>query len=273
VRLAQTLDAIDALPWAEGSSLTAALTSPAVDDATIVDAPEPEQRLSQVSDLLEAAARVESFSAVLTDPELLSGKRRNDLLALLAVTWRGDDTGWADAVSTSVETAATTLSSVTIETSGNVLQLSHDSSIPIYVRNDLPWPVSVEIQASTSNAVLDIDEGSIEPTAIDARSQGRVLIPVKARVGNGETSLRLMVTATDGTPIGVPTSIVTSVRADWETVGTLSFGILLVVVFGLGILRNIRRRRRGDVVEEEEDPNAPLAVQPNLDDERTDPRG
>lgn len=273
VRLSQTLDAIDALPWAQGTSLAVALTAPSTAEVSVVDAPESEERLAGVSDLLNAAARVESFSAVLTDPELLSGKRRNDLLALLAVTWRGDDSGWDEAVATSVELAATTLSSVTIETSGSVLQLSRDSSIPVYVRNDLPWPVTVVVQASTSNAVLDIDEGGIEPTAIDARSQGRVLIPVKARVGNGETSLRLVVTAVDGTPIGSPTSIVTSVRADWETVGTLAVGVILVVVFGVGILRNIRRRRRGDPIEEEEDPNAPLAVQPGLDDERTDPRG
>lgn len=274
VRLAQTLDAVDALPWAEGSSLAAALTSPATEDATIIDSPESEQRLEGVSDLLTAAARVESFSAVLTEPQLLSGKRRNDLLALLAVTWREDTTGWQEAVTASREQADTTLSSVAIESSDSVTQLSRDSSIPVYVRNDLPWPVTVRIQASTSNAVLDIDESSVEPTAIDARSQGRVLIPVKARVGNGETELRMQLTSQDGTPIGAPTGIVTNVRADWETVGTLGVGILLVLVFGAGILRNIRRRRRGDTPEEdEEDPNAPLAVQPGLDDDRTDSRG
>lgn len=274
VRLAQTLQAVDALPWAEGSSLAAALTSPPTEGATVVDSPESEQRLEGVSDLLTAAARVESFSAVLTDPQLLSGKRRNDLLALLAVTWREDATGWQEAVTASREQADATLSSVAIESSDSVTQLSRDSSIPVYVRNDLPWPVTVRIQASTSNAVLDIDESSVEPTAIDARSQGRVLIPVKARVGNGETELRLQLTSQDGTPIGAPTGIVTNVRADWETVGTLGVGILLVLVFGAGILRNIRRRRRGDTpAEDEEDPNAPLAVQPGLDDDRTDPRG
>ncbi|WP_244256151.1 DUF6049 family protein [Rathayibacter sp. VKM Ac-2760] len=274
VRLSQTLDAVDALPWAEGSSLAAALTSPATEDATVVDSPESEQRLEAVSDLLTAAARVEAFSAVLTQPELLGGKRRNDLLALLSVTWREDATGWQEAVAASRDQADTTLSSVAIESSDSVTQLSRDSSIPVYVRNDLPWPVTVRIQASTSNAVLDIDESSVEPTAIDARSQGRVLIPVKARVGNGETELRMQLTAEDGTPIGAPTSIVTNVRADWETVGTLGVGILLVLVFGIGILRNIRRRRRGDTPDEpDEDPNAVLAVQPGLDDDRTDPRG
>ncbi|WP_153038773.1 DUF6049 family protein [Rathayibacter tanaceti] len=272
-RLAQTLDALDGLPWARGASLGDALTAPVTDDVSIVDTPESSERLSAVTDLLSAASRLSSFAAVLTEPDLLRGKSRNDLLALLSVTWRGDETGWEEAVGTSRERAATTLAAVSIESSGSVLQLSRDSSIPVYVRNDLPWPVSVRIDASTSNAVLDIDEGSIESTAVDARSQGRVPIPVKARVGNGETEVRMQLSALDGTAIGAPTSVVTSVRADWETLGTLILGILLVIVFGAGILRNIRRRRRGDTPEDEEDPNAVLAVQPGLDDQRSDPRG
>ncbi|OOB92362.1 DUF6049 family protein [Rathayibacter sp. VKM Ac-2630] len=274
VRLAQTLDALDALPYAEGTSLASALTVPATADAAVVDAPESEQRLETVSTLLDTASRVEGFSAVLTDPQLLSGKLRNDLLAVLAVSWRDDDAAWAEAVTTSLENADTTLGGVSIEATSTLNQLSRDSSIPVYVRNDLPWPVTVEISASTSNAVLDIDESSIEPTAIDAQSQGRVLIPVKARVGSGETTLRMQLTALDGTVIGLPARVSTNVRADWETVGTLSFGLLLVVVFGVGILRNIRRRRRGGAAQEpDEDPNAPLAVQPGPDDRRTDPRG
>ncbi|WP_237399554.1 DUF6049 family protein [Rathayibacter iranicus] len=271
-RLAQTLDALDALPWAQGTSFGTAMTAPATDGVTIADSAEPAQRLRTVKDLLATASLVDSFSAVLREPDLLRGKSRNDLLALLAVAWHDDDTGWEKAVEASRKLADGTLSSVRVESSDSVLQLSHDSSIPVYVRNDLPWPVEVQIDASTSNAVLDIDEESIKPASIDAGSQGRLPIPVRARVGNGETQVRVQLTALDGTPIGIPTSVVTSVRADWETVGTLVLGILLVVVFGVGILRNIRRRRRGETPEDEEDPNAPLAVQPGLDD-RTDPRG
>lgn len=271
-RLAQTLDALNALPWARGASFSAALTAPATDGVTITDSAEPARRLGTVRDLIATASLIDSFSAVLREPDLLRGKSRNDLLALLAVAWRGDDVGWEKAVEASRQLAETTLSAVRVESSDSVLQLSHDSSIPVYVRNDLPWPVEVRIDASTSNAVLDIDETSIKPASIDASSQGRLPIPVRARVGNGETQVRVQLTALDGTPIGTPTSVVTSVRADWETVGTLALGILLVIIFGVGILRNIRRRRRGDTTEDEEDPNAPLAVQPGLDD-RMDPRG
>lgn len=272
-RLSETLDAIESLPWARGVALSTALAVSATEGASVVDSPESESRLDRVRDLLDAGSEVEAFSSVLQEPELLSGKSRNDVLALLSVTWRGDGSGWGDAVGAAMTEADRTLSLVSIDATGSILQVSRDSSIPVYVRNELPWPVAVRIQASTSNAVLDIDEEAIETTEIDARSQGRVLIPVKARVGNGETSLGLQLTSAQGVPIGTPTGMTTSVRADWETVGTLVIGIALVVVFGAGILRNIRRRRRGDTPEDEEDPNAVLEVQPDLDDQRSDPRG
>lgn len=272
-RLSETLDAIDSLPWSRASTLASALAVPATQGASIIDSPESALRIDQVRDLLGSGSEVESFSSVLQEPELLAGKSRNDVLALLSVSWRGDGSGWRDAVTKAREHADTTLSLVSIDATDSILQVSRDSSIPVYVRNQLPWPVAVRIQASTSNAVLDIDEGAIETTAIDARSQGRVLIPVKARVGNGETNLGLQLTSAEGVPIGIPTGMTTSVRADWETVGTLVIGIVLVVVFGLGIIRNIRRRRRGDPPEDEEDPNAVLAVQPGFDDQRSDQRG
>lgn len=271
-RLSETLDAIDSLPWSRATTLSSALAVPATQGASVVDSPESTLRVNQVRGLLGSGSRVEAFSSVLQKPELLTGKSRNDVLALLSVGWRGDGSAWRDAVTTAREQADTTLSLVSIDATDSILQVSRDSSIPVYVRNQLPWPVAVRIQASTSNAVLDIDEGAIETTAIDARSQGRVLIPVKARVGNGETSLGLQLTSSDGAPIGTATGMTTSVRADWETVGTLVIGIVLVIVFGLGIIRNILRRRRGDTPEEE-DPNAVLAVQPGLDDQRSDPRG
>jgi hypothetical protein len=44
-------------------------------------------------------------------------------------------------------------------------------------------------------------------------------------------------------PIGDPTSVTVDVHADWEGIGALIFGILLVLLFGFGIVRNIVRRR------------------------------
>ena len=47
-----------------------------------------------------------------------------------------------------------------------------------------------------------------------------------------------------GVKIGTPTAVTVDVHADWEGIGALIVGILLVLLFGFGIVRNILRRRR-----------------------------
>lgn len=267
-RLAQTLDAIATLPWNGTAAMVTAMNTERTADVTIVDAPEPTERTDEVARLARRTAEIEQFADVLDEPVLLIGKHRAEQMTLLGVAWNADSTGWDEAVATNREASAAILDAVRIEATTPVLQVSRDSSIPIYVRNDLPWPVMVTLQASTSTAVLDIDEASIEATPIEAGSQARISIPVKARVGTGETIIRLQLFSTHGTAINSPGSVTASVRADWETVGTLVIGIGLVLIFGIGIVRSIRKRRRGDTGDDDEpDPNALLEVQPGIDGE------
>lgn len=268
-RLTQTLDAIATLPWASASGMSTAMAAPVTPDVGITDAAESEDRVADATRLAELAVDVDSFATVLDEPALLIGRQRAEQLATLAVSWLDDPTGWADAVQTEREAMRNTLDAVRIESASDLLQLSRDSSIPVYVRNDLPWPVTVDIQTATSNAVLDIDEAAMEPVAVEANSQARASIPVKARIGNGETILRLQLLSTSGIPINGPASLKASVRADWETVGTLVLGIGLVAFFGIGVIRSIRKRRRGGEPDDDEpDPNSVLEVQPGQDEPR-----
>jgi hypothetical protein len=74
-----------------------------------------------------------------------------------------------------------------------------------------------------------------------------VLVPVKAKLGNGQVVLSLRLFSPTGVEIGSPSFVTVDVHADWEGIGALIFGILLVLLFGFGIVRNIlRRRKRGD---------------------------
>ena len=70
-----------------------------------------------------------------------------------------------------------------------------------------------------------------------------MLVPVKAKLGNGQVVLSLRPVQPDRRPIGDPSSVTVDVHADWEGIGALIFGILLVLLFGFGIVRNILRRR------------------------------
>ncbi|NQX29081.1 hypothetical protein HQQ81_17180 [Microbacteriaceae bacterium VKM Ac-2854] len=268
-RLSQTLDALSTLPWAAPADLGAALGAPRTADVGVTDNSESDDRIGTAAQLAAAEVQVQSFATVLDEPALLIGRQRGEHLAVLAVSWLDDATGWAEAAQTELDGMRTTMDSVRIESASDLLQLSRDSSIPVYVRNDLPWPVTVDIQTRTSRAVLDIDENSIDPVSIEAKSQARTAIPVKARVGNGEAILTLQLHSTTGVPIDGPATLRASVRADWETVGTLILGIALVLFFGYGVIRSIRKRRRGgDPDDDEPDPNSVLEVQPGQDEPR-----
>lgn len=273
-RLSQTIDTLATLPWYSPNSLSNALAASPTSGVTVTDASAGEQRLETAASILQRSAEIDAFSTVLDTPELLSGEHRLEVLALLSTAWADESSEWTAAVAESLSASYKTLHSVSIEQSSTILLVSRDTAIPISVRNDLRWPVTIGVQASTSNGILDIDEAGVEDASIDAGSQGRALIPVKARVGNGETSLRLQLTSTTGVPIDTPSSIQFNVRADWETFGTLIFAVLVVGVFGLGLVRNINKRRRGEVADDEPDPNAVLEHQPGDPvDDTTTPRG
>jgi len=69
-------------------------------------------------------------------------------------------------------------------------------------------------------------------------------VPVVAGVGNGDVSLVVSLTSPTGVPIGDSVTIPANVQADWEGLGATILATLVVLVFGIGIWRNIRRRRR-----------------------------
>ena len=98
------------------------------------------------------------------------------------------------------------------------------------------------LSASPSNSRLEIDEDATKRIQPDSRAT--VLVPVKAKLGNGQVILTLQLLSPTGVKIGTPTAVTVDVHADWEGIGALIVGVLLVLLFGFGIVRNILRRRR-----------------------------
>ena len=182
------------------------------------------------------------FATVLDDPTTLTGRTRSDLLALLAVSWLNPRTDWNAAVAKERATTDKTLHSIRILPTENVNLVSAQGSIPFTVSNGLTdEAVTVVLTAAPSNGRLEVDQSTTKRIVKDSRAT--VLIPVKAKVGNGQVVLSLHLYSPTGVPIGDPTSVTVDVHADWEGIGALIFGILLVLLFGFGIVRNILRRR------------------------------
>jgi hypothetical protein len=149
---------------------------------------------------------------------------------------------WPAAVSASLTASDKIIDSVQIVPPGNVSQLSNEVLIPITVSNKFTLPVNVVLHTTPSNGRLEIDDDT--PKTVPAGATAKLLVPVKARVGNGKVQLTMELFSPTGVRIGNTQKATVDVHAEWESLGALIIGILAVLLFGFGIFRSIRRRRR-----------------------------
>ncbi|NEN05253.1 hypothetical protein G3T36_05145 [Diaminobutyricibacter tongyongensis] len=242
-QLERTLRAIQTSPWTNAVSLPRVLASAPTPGLTFTSRSESQARLTGIKGLLDTETRINDFATILDDPATMTGQNRAQLLTLLAVSWTEPRNDWSNAVSNNLQSSFKILNSVRILPTENVNLVSAQGSIPFSVNNGLPnEAVTVVLSASPSNSRLEIDEDATK--RIQPNSRATVLVPVKAKLGNGQVILTLQLLSPTGVKIGTPTAVTVDVHADWEGIGALIVGILLVLLFGFGIVRNILRRRR-----------------------------
>lgn len=251
-QLERTLNALFSSPWSGPADFAAVSGSPTTSGLDLVDAPESAERIADIRALVQDEVALGQFATVLEDPTRLTGRTRSDLLTLLAISWQNPRADWGAAVVKERAATADTLHSIKILPTENVNLVSAQGSIPFTVSNELPDDAAtIVLTASPSNSRLEVDQSTTKRIPKDSRAT--VLIPVKAKVGNGQVVLSLHLYSPTGVPIGDPTSVTVDVHADWEGIGALIFGILLVLLFGFGIVRNILRRRSKSREDEADD--------------------
>ena len=202
-------------------------------------------RATAVGNLLADEGSLTAFSSILTDPQVLLSPERIRILRTIAVgtSAKAFDAG----VDAHRERTTDTLAAVSIPTSSTIQLLTANADLPIAVRNDLPWPVTVELHASPTDPRLDVKP--VTETIVQPNSTTRAKVPVSARVGSGEVDLRLSLFSPTGVPIQDQQSVRVAVRAEWETIGLIIFGGLAVVLIALGVIRTVRRKRREGAAE------------------------
>jgi hypothetical protein len=240
-RVAATLDELAANPQVAAASLTEAIGAPPV-PRTLVDEPEDQQRIDNVERILRADSNITAFATVLDDPRALTGPTRRDALALLDVAWLGDRVAWDGAVGEWLVAQRRVLDAVSIVPSSPINVVSSETGVPTTILNALPYPVTVVVDVAPSNGRLVVEDQAT--VTIDPESRSTVTVPVAAGIGNGEVTLTVSLTSPEGVPVGTPVSIPVNVQADWEGLGAALIGIIVVVFFGVGIWRNIRRLRK-----------------------------
>ena len=110
------------------------------------------------------------------------------------------------------------------------------------VRNDLPWPVSLELIATPNDPRLIVQNTT--PVEAGPSQSTRVQVPVQARVGSGESSLALQLRSTSSVEIGGTVPVHVTVRAEWESVGVAVMATLVAALIVVGVVRTVRKLRR-----------------------------
>ena len=240
-RMVETLDALAALPWGGSATLDRAFaaepTTVAVDDQ-----PEPVDRVATMGAVFSGESQMGAFSVILERPELLTGEQRMNVLALLSVGWLDSLPGWYTAAKDQQTLAAEILGSVHVGES-SVLQVVGDNvGIPVRVENRLDQPVTVLVSGRTINARAEV-EGSA-PVTVPPNASQRAMLPVRS-VSNGPSTILVSLTSVDGSvAVGGVAPIDVEIRAGWETIAILIAGIGVLLLFGFGIVRSVRKRRR-----------------------------
>ena len=259
-RLTETIDALAGLLWSAPSTLQEVRASVPADEVTFDSQAQPEDRIATASGLLVREKAVTDFSTVLSNPVVVTGTQRLDLLALLSNSWMVQEASWMDAVDTSLAESTALLNSITVATKGPINVVGSQVDIPVTLDNSLDQAVTVMVQVVPSNGRLLVGD-AVEST-IEAQSARTATIPVTAAVGNGAVTLRVTLLTPAGTVLQQPALIPINVRADWEGLGSLLFAAFVVLFFGFGVWRNILRRRR-----ERAEPESPDHREPEPDTE------
>ena len=196
-------------------------------------------RVGELNSMLAAADRLTAFATILEEPAVLLVPDRIRMLRVIGVGL--DDDVFTERVAEHAERATTTLSSVNVVKPKPVQLFTSAAPLPVWVRNDLPWPVTVTLYSTPSDNRLDIQPAT-EVTAL-ASSSTRVDVPIEARVASGQVDVRFRLESPTGVPIGQPEVADVTLRADWEGIGLGILGAVIVVLLIVGSVRMVRRRR------------------------------
>lgn len=240
-RLAETIDAIEALPSVSLISMSTAVDIDAV-DATIVDKPIAPEQVAQFTAVLDAETAETQFSSILTDPPALTAERRLHVLALASNAWSSNPIGWQSRTNDYLVESAEIRSDVQVVESSTINLVADRQSLQISVSNDLPYEVTVNITVRPETGLLRVENLSV-PVTVAPNSQGKGAVPVQS-ISNGIVDASVSLTSPTGVPIGVPQTVEVNVQAGWETPITIAIAVVVILVFGFGILRNILRRRK-----------------------------
>ncbi|WP_316313913.1 DUF6049 family protein, partial [Clavibacter michiganensis] len=186
-------------------------------------------------------AQVDAFAKAVERPELITGQQRMLLLATLSNRWRDDPDGLVTVQDGYTAQADAILGSVAITTRQNTV-ISDTTSLLINVSNALDQPVTVRLSIIAGSGRIRVDDSALVTVPAHGSASAR---PPITSISNGDVVVTARLTTEDGSvQIGESAPVELFIRAGFEAVVTTLFVAAVALLFGFGLFRSIRKRRR-----------------------------
>ena len=131
------------------------------------------------------------------------------------------------------------LSAVSVEPSSAVNLINKSANFPVLVRNNLPWPIHVDVTLVPDDPRLRATPALSQTLA--AQGATTVEVPVGA-IGSGDIAVTYKVTTPDGHILDDSQTVTVRMRAGWEDAITAVIASLFAALFLVGITRSLRKR-------------------------------
>lgn len=247
-----TISALMSAPWVEASTASKILTlTPAADERDALKETVSatgaltNEELTSIEDATSAISLVAGLSAT---PRTITDPANTIASQLYSTVWRSSERARLSRIQSLLDTANYFTSSLHVMRSSTIRVVSQQTELPVHVTSTLPFDVGVTLKLDSRDTRLEADK--IVAVTVPARSSARVMVPIEAK-GSGNIKVEAKILTPNGTQIGSAQDIEIRVRADWENIGTLIVAILIALVLVVGIIRSLKRGRRGSPIEPE----------------------
>ncbi len=245
--LVQRLKSLLQQRWVEPTSFSQIASSQVTDVERFVVGPGQlsAETSAALTTLGDALAQLKSFADSTSDPKAVNATLHDDILPTVSASISADEqVTRASQFSAKVSNLRSLVSLVPSDT---VNLINKSADFPIRVRNDLAWDVNVTVTINPSDPRLKVRQSAI--TTIPARTVTAVNVPVNA-IGSGDIEVTYQINTADGTLLAISDDILVRMRAGWEDAFTITVAIAFGLLFVIGLVRSVRKRRAGREEEE-----------------------
>ncbi|RRJ86529.1 hypothetical protein EG850_07710 [Gulosibacter macacae] len=236
--VAPLLDALDQVGLSTLSELPAVEGGP---PAELLPGAVAASQLERYRALLDAEPVGVTYAHLFDNATGAVDQLRVELIRLASASWALSTQNWQSAAASYLDRTTGTPTKITVANGSEVQLIGHQISLPVFIENESDYRVTVVVTLHPTTGHLDI----LEPTTItlEPHTNARAQVPVEA-IANGITQVVVTLTTTDGVDLPSSGRIAVNINAEIETVIMWLLVGSVVLLFGFGVFRTIRRRNR-----------------------------